>query len=151
MHGEEKMRPERQKGSPEVLFIMTCTGSSMVASVNGVIDFTRIVDSRASPRQEGSDSLTCDGYLNIITLKQGEQEETESSTRTGTTQLPTLLPGPQDQVTYEKDLFIEAALGAVRASNPEHLTYLFESSSSLQDLSHSQVVQLLAFSFAMGT
>lgn len=122
----------------------------MVASVNGVIDFTCIVDSRGSPRQEASDPFTSDGYLNIFTLKQGEQDETESSTRTGTTQLPTFLPGPQDQVMYEKDLFVEAALSAVRASNPEHLTYL-QSSSFLQDLSHSQVVQLLAFSFAVGT
>lgn len=71
--------------------------------------------------------------------------------RTGTTQLPAFLPGPQDELMSEKGLFVEAALGAVSASNPEHLTYLFGSSSSLQDLSHSQVVQLLAFPFAVGT
>ena len=123
----------------------------MVAPVNSVIGFTHIVDSRASPRQERADPLTSDGCLNIISLKQAEQEGMEGSPRTGTTQPPAFSLGPQHQGMSEKGLTVEVAPSAGRASNLEHLTHLFGSSSSLQDLSHSQVVQLLVFSLAMGT
>lgn len=145
------MRAEREMGSAEVSLVMTCTGSSMVAPVNGVIDFTHVVHSRASPRQKGGDPLASDGCLSIITLKQAEQEEMEGSPRMGTTQLPAFPLGPQHQVMPEKGLAVEVTPSAGRASNPEHLTCLFGLSSSLQNLSRSQVVQLLAFSLAMGT
>lgn len=84
-HREKEMRAEREMGSAEVLFVITCTGSSTVAPVNGVIDFTHTVDSRASLRQQRGGPLTSDGCLNIITLKQMEQEEMEGSQRWGQT------------------------------------------------------------------
>lgn len=150
-HGEEEMRAERQKESAEALLFMTCTGSSTVALVNGVIDFTHVIDSRASPMQEGGEPHTSDGCLNIITLKQAEQEEMEGSPRTGTTQLPAFPLGQPLQEMSEKGLAVEVAPSAGMASNLDHLTHLSGSSSSLQGLSRSQVVQLPAFSLAMGT
>jgi len=101
-YGEEEMWAEREMGAVEVLFLMTSTGSSATAPVNCVIDFSHAVDSRASPRREGCDTLTSDGCLNIITLKQAEQEEMEGVPRTGTTHLPAFLLGPLLRVTSEK-------------------------------------------------
>lgn len=148
---EEEVRAEREMASAEALFVMTRTGPSTVGPVNGAIDFTHIVDPRASPRQEGGDPLASDGCLNIVTPKQAEEEEMEGSPRTGTTQLPAFPLGPRHHTTSEKGVTVEVAPSAGRVSIPEHLTHLFGSSSSLQDLSRSQVVHRLAFSFAMGT
>lgn len=54
----------------------TISGGS---SSHSVAAFTHIVGCRASPRQEGGESLPSDECLNIIPLEQAEQEEMKGS------------------------------------------------------------------------
>lgn len=138
-HGQEERRVEEEMGSAEVVFVMVCTGPSVIAPADSVTDFTHLVDSRASPRQEGGDPLTSDGCLNIIPLEQAEQEEMKVFTRMGTALRPALPPDDR-----EKGLAVEVALSEGRALDKEHLTHLFGLSSSLQGLICLQVMQLLA-------
>lgn len=90
--GEEERRAGGEMGSAGVVFVMSCTGPSVGAPAHSVTAFTHIVGSRASPRQEGGDTLTSDGCLSIIPLEQAEQEELRGFTRMGTAQLPAFPP-----------------------------------------------------------
>lgn len=113
--GEEGRRAGGEMESAEVVFGMTCPRPSVAAPAGSVTACTHIVDSRASPGQEGGDPLTSPGCLNTIPLEQAEQEEIKGSTRMGTAQLPAFSPDD-----CEKSLAVEVAVSAGRALDQEH-------------------------------